>query len=804
MKKWKIILVMICMLSLFGYTKNIHAQDAGYVYDRIHVDVTVNDAREYHVTETMDIDFEESMHGIIRNIPKSGDAERFEVKKIQVEGMPFTVNEKQNEVDIKIGDADETVYGKKRITLSYTLKHYQDYDPNYDYIYINLLGTDYDTQVKEFSADVTFPSQGELLNYRMTSGSTGSTGNHYVKGTLDGNKLHVTSNDTIPSSHGVTLQMKFEEGIFSSAPEYQFPYIIKNNQMKISVTSEQDFYVEQELVLDIKSPYTQITLPMIQDLWDEDSYQLKDIKISDDDITYNRYDSLHFYAKKEEERQVTISYVVHPYRIQKDKISLNLFQKDDQVKMQAFSLQLTTPSAPNTSFTLGRQGDEIDTNRINQRVEDTSLYLSINEPVLSGDEFHLNLDLKAEDYHRGTSIIIYIALGITAGFMVLLLILRFVILKPKEIIAPVNFYPPKGMNPADAGYVIDLHLSDTDITAMIFYWADKGYLKIKYQGSSFCFEQVKDIDPSAPDYERQLFYGMFSHGTNHQVNKVDLQHTFYLDVKVAKRNLKARYQGKWALRNPSVEILRKLLMVASIIPFLLLNTLSQYEVYGDMLKAFIQNFTMLPIFIYIFLFMKLYQNYQNGNTSKGAMIAVFIIFGGMFVLPSFLFIFLLPDQNMYALIGLFCSIIALWLSHGIHLDSPYRQKLLSSLLGFKDFIKTVEKDRLEMLLEDDPEYYYHILPYANVLHVSDIWEQKFRSITIPAPTWYDSDEVFRYAVFHHMVHDINQDIKAVSTPPRSSGGSSSGNFGDFSGGGGGFSSGGSVGGGSGGGGSHGW
>ena len=44
-------------------------------------------------------------------------------------------------------------------------------------------------------------------------------------------------------------------------------------------------------------------------------------------------------------------------------------------------------------------------------------------------------------------------------------------------------------------------------------------------------------------------------------------------------------------------------------------------------------------------------------------------------------------------------------------------KQLNEIIGFKNFIKLAEKNQLEKMLEQDPQYYYHILPYAQVLGV---------------------------------------------------------------------------------------
>ena len=42
-----------------------------------------------------------------------------------------------------------------------------------------------------------------------------------------------------------------------------------------------------------------------------------------------------------------------------------------------------------------------------------------------------------------------------------------------------------------------------------------------------------------------------------------------------------------------------------------------------------------------------------------------------------------------------------------------------------------EKNQLEMLVEQNPNYYYDILPYAYVLNVSKKWIKKFENIPLP-------------------------------------------------------------------------
>lgn len=213
---------------------------------------------------------------------------------------------------------------------------------------------------------------------------------------------------------------------------------------------------------------------------------------------------------------------------------------------------------------------------------------------------------------------------------------------------------------------------------------------------------------------------------------------------------------------------------------------------------------MVPMFIMAQRTISSMTKKDDGIQSK-----MFIVIGGFFVL-MFLSISVIISRvqlNMLFYVCAICSIAMLVLSKGIHKDTKYREELLAPLLGFKDFIKLVEKDKLEMLLEEDPEYYYHVLPFAQVLHVSNIWINKFKDITLPLPEWYVGERL-DMRDFSYVIRDIEREMNQSVSRPKSSGSSfsSSGGSSDggYSGGGGGFSSGGSSGGGSGGGGSHGW
>ena len=75
------------------------------------------------------------------------------------------------------------------------------------------------------------------------------------------------------------------------------------------------------------------------------------------------------------------------------------------------------------------------------------------------------------------------------------------------------------------------------------------------------------------------------------------------------------------------------------------------------------------------------------------------------------------------------------------LSRPQNLKTYARLKGFKTFLVKAEKPQLEMLVEENPNYYFDILPYCYVLNITKKVREKFDKIRLdgPAPYLADSD-----------------------------------------------------------------
>ncbi len=114
-------------------------------------------------------------------------------------------------------------------------------------------------------------------------------------------------------------------------------------------------------------------------------------------------------------------------------------------------------------------------------------------------------------------------------------------------------------------------------------------------------------------------------------------------------------------------------------------------------------------------------------------ISSILVFFGVFY---FMFAFnIYEDLNPKYSILYGISIIAICLSVVFILlmnrKTTYGSQILAKIKGFKKYLETAEKSQLEGLVNQNPNYFYDILPYAYVLGVSKKWIEKFENIPMP-------------------------------------------------------------------------
>ncbi|QRN84637.1 DUF2207 domain-containing protein [Clostridia bacterium] len=372
--------------------------------------------------------------------------------------------------------------------------------------------------------------------------------------------------------------------------------------------------------------------------------------------------------------------------------------------------------------------------------------------------------------------------------------------RDSEVIITPEFYPPDNMTPAEAGYIIDRAVQPTDVTSLILYWAEKGYLEMEEDGKNhFRLFKMKELpQKGVQHYEHYFFNALFNKGSGNQVSTKDLKGDFYEEMATAQGMIKSSFtdNAERRITNRSSDGYRFLLVVFSLLPLWGMVAYSIYLLnagYISISSALLSGLPTLAPIIGIALLSNGFINRKINPRSKtaGLMIGGFVFLGGSIV--AYLVLTQMANIFLYGLLALLFTLGIGFLGQATEKRTPYGTRILGLVLGYKQFLKTAEKDRIERLLEENPNYFYDTLPYAQVLGVTKKWAKKFEGLTMEPPHYYRGDSGLFNAVVFASVMDrsFSSVSKEMAVNPNANSGGSGMGGGGFSGGGAGGGGGGS-------------
>lgn len=379
-----------------------------------------------------------------------------------------------------------------------------------------------------------------------------------------------------------------------------------------------------------------------------------------------------------------------------------------------------------------------------------------------------------------------------AAVLLIVIAMKFIVFSKDKVVPVVNFEAPEQMDPLMMGKLIDLKIDNEDITSMLFYWADKGYLKIDLTNETdpTLIRIVQQLPDGTPKYEKDLYAGLF--GKNDVVKTSSLKYKFYRTIDKVSSQVNALVKNCYTKSSVIAAVLFAILsaLVCGLAPLFLAMTLIN-TAFTPAIQIVISLFSTVFFLLFSFSIRAFIQKKEKGKIAMFVLLlALITLFFGV------MYCFIIPSGIFPLHVGIILIVMHAVTASSVQIlvsKTPQYTEKLNRIVGFRDFITLVEKDKLEQMLETNPQYYYHVLPYAQVLGVSDKWEAKFADITIAPPQWSTTDSVVRFAVINSMIRSSMRNMSQnMGSRPQSSGGSGRGGFG-----------GGHVGGGHGGGGSRG-
>jgi len=312
---------------------------------------------------------------------------------------------------------------------------------------------------------------------------------------------------------------------------------------------------------------------------------------------------------------------------------------------------------------------------------------------------------------------------------------------PRRLPVAVQYEPPQGLTPSEAGTLLDNSADMRDVTATLVDLAVRGYLRIEERDERKLFGLIgareyvlHRLEPS-PDavalasHERLIFDGIFS-GRGASVELSELENEFYAKLPDIRTSLFDRLLERGA-----------------------------YHARPDKVRT--------------------------GWMVGGAVLGVLIAGVGSRVADRFL---LTPVPFVVA--GVLVALILIGFGRIMPARTDAGARMLEQVLGFEEFLRRVEAEHFKRVILDKPELFDRYLPYAMAFGVEKKWAKAFEGIYTEPPRWYvgSGGPGFSASRFSSSLAAMSSKASAaLSSSPRSSGGSgfSGGSSGGGGGGGGG-------------------
>ena len=386
----------------------------------------------------------------------------------------------------------------------------------------------------------------------------------------------------------------------------------------------------------------------------------------------------------------------------------------------------------------------------------------------------------------------------------------------------VEFYPPENFSSAEIGYIYGRQTNKKLTISLIVQLASKGYIKIdeieknkkkEIQITNLMIRPVEQLsfDNLIPD--RVIKVKKLKLADPTMLDKSELTMMTYLFKKSDEKELKTNLEKFLAVRDSLVQ--KGFIEIVSDNEnsrFEELNkrkveyeaSKKQYEIdkanYNNKIGK-MPSLTNLELTVYNRLFEKenviilskhktFYKAFDDvekqlkgslkdliddKNATKKMIQSIFISIGVLFLyLISYCLVEDMdPSWKIIYWMSFACIFINVYFTFIMKRKTEYGETVIAKVKGFKNFLETAEKEKLEALVLENPNYFYSILPYTYVLNISKKWMEKFENIPIPEMDMgtYDFNS---FNSFNNLYNDVYHPEPVRSSSSSSSGCSSCG------------------------------
>lgn len=479
-----------------------------------------------------------------------------------------------------------------------------------------------------------------------------------------------------------------------------------------------------------------------------------------------------------------------------DDVYFNIIPQNSDTSIQNAHFKIVMPKAFDASqveFITGGYGST-NTDGVSFTVNGNTIEGNLNQPLSNNQGVTLKINLP-QGYFIGAFTgnefdpLMYIIFALA---LIGAAVIWFFTGRDKKPVETIEFYPPQNFTPSQIGFVVDGTLDKAEVLSLLMYWADKGYMTIEQiDKKNFIFHKIKNLPADAFDFEQTLFNDIFDQKDSFSTTSVP--ESFYDTFIATKGQIKDYFDipenQLFTHSSKAGLVVISILMALPLLAYVIngvykigmLTPLSD----GLLFIGIVSCFAIVPTVFSANLITSAIRN-RNGMARKKTIGR--LILGLLLLLVSIAILILINSLMDYT--SILPILLALFATGGIacfQIVATQRTETgrlwLGQVLGFKNFIEKAEKDRIIALVNENPQYFFNILPYAYVLGITDKWAKNFETINIPQPSWYYGATYgnnFTSLLFaSSLMHSMDHIASTIIVPPHSGSGGFGGGVGSW-------------------------
>lgn len=389
---------------------------------------------------------------------------------------------------------------------------------------------------------------------------------------------------------------------------------------------------------------------------------------------------------------------------------------DYPVEYMDFSVTFPTEFTTEPSFSSGYLGNSIES-LLDWSINGLTVKGSTNSALQDKESLVMTMNVTEEMFpgqlvlpREGNPETIY--MGICTGLAVLywLLMMRCV-----PIFRQRRTTPPEGITAGEIGS--RLSSAGVDLTMMVFSWAQMGYLRIRPdRNNRVWLEKQMDMGNERTDFEMKLFRTLFSRNS-----AVDGTGTTYAKLCLKAAQTVSGSHEMYRRKAGNIQIFRILFCGVSVCSGICygMNLVLRGSTAQILLAI---GLAVLGAITGWGIQGGMYRFHIRGKTQQYIGIVCGILWIGLGIYAGVVWIGVAAVAAQ--------MVAGLAAAYGGRRSSLGRLQA-SQILGLRVYLKRASGEELERLTEDNPEYFFDMLPYAMALGVEGAFARQFDDLNIP-------------------------------------------------------------------------